>query len=529
MKELLLAECIGKEVDSKNTIILYKIIDANGCEYSLRPEELKERIKNNELDVLNLKLTSDNRLVEEIRTSSYDKGVEQPIEKDTSAIAEILDKNDIDKDKSDKSESDSILDRARKRGLDITEIPTFCGATCYWIKENEESGTKKRKVKVNIIYIPEDVKILNNQYVVDPSKLTDNNIEEYDGLVFTNFLMKIKGAIKVVGGKGLKDASYFFAKCRFNKVDLTKFESSNIVDMSSMFVHSTIGILNFASIDMSNVVHMNSMFRDCKITKKIENFDLNAYKSIDMRFMFKSFDYPNLNISDLRSDSLEYVTGMFEKCRAKHINIQKLNVSKVQSMARMFKGATIDVLDFTNFDTSAVETMNSMFMDSVIGNLNIFFFDTSNVKDMGNMFSGCCTNELDLLGFNTINVINMAHMFHDSKIPKLDLSSFRTPNVENMSYMFKDAEATEINAKSFRTPKVVTMKAMFYGVCASSLILKGLVEDKLISTEDMFAFFSGDYIDISNLDIAKVKNTNGMFNGCNPDLKIIACMYEDIE
>lgn len=57
-------KCIEKFRDNHGKIYGYRLIDLNNKTQDVRPENLKEAIKNNKIHVINLKLTSDGRLVD---------------------------------------------------------------------------------------------------------------------------------------------------------------------------------------------------------------------------------------------------------------------------------------------------------------------------------------------------------------------------------------------------------------------------------------------------------------------------------
>lgn len=58
------AKCVQKFRDKNGKIYGYRLQDLNGQTQDVKPENLKQAISNNQLHVINLKLTSDNRLVD---------------------------------------------------------------------------------------------------------------------------------------------------------------------------------------------------------------------------------------------------------------------------------------------------------------------------------------------------------------------------------------------------------------------------------------------------------------------------------
>lgn len=60
-KTMITARCIDKSIVNK--IKTYKLIDTQGNIIEITSSNLKEAIKNKQIDVINLKLTTDNRLI----------------------------------------------------------------------------------------------------------------------------------------------------------------------------------------------------------------------------------------------------------------------------------------------------------------------------------------------------------------------------------------------------------------------------------------------------------------------------------
>lgn len=61
---MLQAVCLKKFRNKNNQIIGYRIQDKNGNTVDVKPEQLKQAIKNKQISVLNLTLTSDNKLID---------------------------------------------------------------------------------------------------------------------------------------------------------------------------------------------------------------------------------------------------------------------------------------------------------------------------------------------------------------------------------------------------------------------------------------------------------------------------------
>lgn len=69
------AKCIQKFKDKAGRVIRYKLIDLNNNSLEIQACQLKKLIKNNQINVINLKLTSDNRLID------YSEKVDKQLDK----------------------------------------------------------------------------------------------------------------------------------------------------------------------------------------------------------------------------------------------------------------------------------------------------------------------------------------------------------------------------------------------------------------------------------------------------------------
>ena len=127
-----------------------------------------------------------------------------------------------------------------------------------------------------------------------------------------------------------------------NWIDLSRFDSSHVVNMSSMFSGcSSLTYINFSNIITSSVKDMSSMFYNCG------------------------------NISSL--------------------DLSNFDTSKVINMGSMFSGdSSLKLINLSNFDTAFVKNMSRMFMnDTLLETIDISNFVVENVSDLSYMFSGC--------------------------------------------------------------------------------------------------------------------------------------------
>ena len=239
-----------------------------------------------------------------------------------------------------------------------------------------------------------------------------------------------------------KNSSSMFRLSALEKVDLWKYDTSGVTDMSEMFCGCNLTELDLSSFDTSGVTDMSDMFHGCNLTE--------------------------LDLSSFDTSSVTDMSGMFESCWAlRELKISSFDTSSVTDMSDMFKcSSDLTELDLSNFDTSSVTDMSGMFDTCwALRELKISNFDTSSVTDMSGMFCSCDLTELDLSNFDTSSVTNMSEMFSCCLcLTELDLSNFDTSSVTDMSGMFDTCWALrELKISNFDTSSVTDMSEMFYG------------------------------------------------------------------
>ena len=354
---MLKVKCVQKFRDKNNVIIGYRIIDQNGNTKDVSSESLKQVIQQGRLEVINLTLTSDNRLI--------DKGITQTPTQQTQKSIKQSPQEAIDIEK--------MLQRLKLLGC-ATEIDTNCDHTIYLAKISEEDYR---------LVIPDDVTEIKFDYRYDePTPISKIPIESSNA------------KLTVYGGNNLEIAEGLFQGTKFSTIDLRKFNTSKVTDMSEMFCDCKATSLDLSNFDNSKVTDMSYMFYHCRAT--------------------------SINLSNFDTSKVTNMSGMFCHCRATSINL-------------------------SNFDTSKVTNMSGMFCYSLAASLDLSNFDTSNVTNMAAMFRCCEVTSLDLSNFDTSNVINMKFIFFGCKATSIELSSFDTSNVTSMYGMFYDCQATSIN------------------------------------------------------------------------------------
>ena len=209
-------------------------------------------------------------------------------------------------------------------------------------------------------------KILSESISNKPSQViingyTKENIDySYDLESITN-IVTIKWDSPLTTCKNM-----FFNMDNIISIDLSKFDSSKVNEMSSMFYGCTkLESINLKNMNTSSLKDMIYMFYDCQSLKYLDLSYFDTSHVLNMEFLFAS------------CKSLET------------LNLSKFNTKSVQRMHSMFKNdESLIYLDLSNFDINNVETMDSMFNGcSSLVYINFNSFVESFTLKISNIFS----------------------------------------------------------------------------------------------------------------------------------------------
>ena len=336
----------------------------------------------------------------------------------------------------------------------------------------------------------------------------------------TSTVTEIKGLGNLITSN-VTDMSSMFLDNSASTLDLSNFDTSNVTDMVSMFSGTNVISLDLSSFNTSNVTGMNGMFSG----STVEKVDLSSFDTsnvTDMSWMFSSSKLSKLDVSNFDTCNVTRMTYMFNAIPTNYLNLNNFNTSKVTKMDGMFRNTHVRYLNLSSFDTSNVTTMEYMFYYSYSYHINLSSFDTSNVKIMNNMFRHLYySKNIDLSSFNTSNVTGMSYMFAESQFELLDLSSFDTSNVTTMEGMFKSSTVKEIKGyDKFDTKKVRNMSFMFASSKLETLDLRNFDTSSVTTMEAMFMDTSSKIIGLNNFNTSKVTRMNQMFRGSSSNVDL---------
>lgn len=170
--------------------------------------------------------------------------------------------------------------------------------------------------------------------------------------------------------------SAMFEKCE-DILDLSQFNTHNIVTMSDMFAYYRGTELDVSMLDTGNVKSFTSMFFCCNKLKELNLLGFNTTKAVDMSCMFwNCSSLVELDLSSLSTELVQDMHHMFWNCR------------------------NLRTVDLSSFSTVNVKDMEGMFKDcGKLYKLDLSSFSTENLSNTSQMFWGC----RELLEIKTAN------------------------------------------------------------------------------------------------------------------------------
>ena len=352
--------CIRKYRDNNGNIRGYVLEDKHGTTQEMDSNTLKAAIRNKVIEVDNLTLTSDNRLINKGQENLY---------KGHSKVRGY-------------SELDMLIDNMTRQALEndmlIKEIPTACGNNCYLISKSDIE---------HILLIPNNVTALNKGHTPDE-------------WVFTKFVRELRGTIKVIGCTGLQNATAMFSHSEAQKIDMFNTDTSRVTNMKAMFCCCKAQYINISRLNTENVTNMTAMFMKCK-AQILDFSNFNTSKVSTMYSMFFGCETSKLDLSSFDTSNVTDMEGMFNGCKTDGLHISSFNTAKVESMSNMFSHAKIPVINILSFDTSKVNNFDSMFSKCIAKGIIIPNLKMKNSAHKNWIFHECRaklkTNNLFLL------------------------------------------------------------------------------------------------------------------------------------
>lgn len=316
------------------------------------------------------------------------------------------------------------------------------------------------------------------------------NYDDIEHLVFGRYLLDAETFLcvrKDFKGKlhlpiNASTCSFMFVDINVPEIDLTEFDTTNVVNMDYMFSKADLGDSfslgsitntqandagrNILTLNTEAVTSMSGMFKDCKV-KHLDLSSLRTHNVTDFSDMFYNCDsLIDLNVDGFDTSNAEDFNGMFHGCnKLTQLNVKHFNANSVLHMSYLFSGCRrLQVIDLEGWDFSQVRDANEMFgycgkLEKIIANFNF-----NMIKGMAFMFD-CCTklSEVDLTHSDLSHVFDFGYMFFNCEgLKKISFSQGVWQKAKYTLGMFGNCKALErLNLPDVDLNDVVRSYAMF--------------------------------------------------------------------
>jgi len=258
------------------------------------------------------------------------------------------------------------------------------------------------------------------------------------------------------------------------------FDTSNVVDMSSMF-SSCRKLKTVPMFDTSSVTNMLSMFTSCRELKRVPLF--NTTNVITMQSMFNNCNKLN-SVPNFNTSSVNNMSSMFQGCNNLQ-SVPNFDTSNVTTMRRMFYVAALtggSLVRLPNFDTSNVTNMER-FASGQSRLIYVPEYDYSSVVDMDYAYNNCETLR-KFPSINAPNLTDMVALFYDCYNLK-EVGDFNIPLVESLISVFRGCHRLTSVGEFTTTNSLTNTSNMFYD-CYILKEVPFLVCDNVTSMSSMF-------------------------------------------
>ena len=161
--------------------------------------------------------------------------------------------------------------------------------------------------------------------------------------LFSEFRKVKKIDLNNLNTSNVTNMNHLFNFCEnLINLDLSSFDTSKVKDMNSMFsVNRNLENINFGNkFDTSNVTNMGSMFNTCSSLTSLDLSNFNTSQVTDMSYMFVEFPNIELNLSGFVTSNVINMMSMFYKAKLNALDLSSFDTSNVTNMTWMFSDAS---------------------------------------------------------------------------------------------------------------------------------------------------------------------------------------------
>ena len=369
--------------------------------------------------------------------------------------------------------------------------------------------------------------------------------------------------IEYLNTEEVTDMSRMFAGCNaLTALDVSKFNTAKVTNMSCMFGESALTTLDLTSFNTANVTDMSDMFAFCDKLTSLDLSKFNTEKVTNMTSMFWACEALTTIYcdDDWTKGVVTESENMFADCTklkgvvaydANRTDVTMANpttgyftkIGEITPVAyvvengstltfyydtekatRTGTGITIYGVDEKRTDNTDIPAWAGKSSNENLRTTKAVF-DSSFKNYMPTTTASwfyCCKKLETIEGMENLNteeVTDMGGMFeYCESLKALDVSKFNTAKVTNMWSMFDGCSSlTSLDVSKFNTANVTNMIYMFCGCSAlTSLDVSNFNTGNVTNMYGMFYDCSSlTSLDVSKFNTANVTNMNSMFSGCS--------------
>ena len=273
----------------------------------------------------------------------------------------------------------------------------------------------------------------------------------------------------------ITNGSYLFKDVTcFKEIDLSKMDSSKMIDATKMFENSNFENIYFG-INNESIMENSEDFEENEIIIEGSDDEENGYFSDEIFMITDENDFRHLSENSENNERKEYFdTTKIESAEGMFLNCQ--NLTKIQlpssfnvgkNAKEMFKGCSkLEEVNTTFITSSEIEKMESMFEDCTsireISFSNNFL--TGEVKSLNNAFKNTNLNLLDLSHLRLYSLENSANVLDGASIQgTLKLGKYYKDENTRDNLLKEIAKVTDSETNVF-TPQGTEVKEVFQDI-----------------------------------------------------------------
>lgn len=255
----------------------------------------------------------------------------------------------------------------------------------------------------------------------------------------------------------MTNMDFMFYECyKLANLNLTNWDTSNVTTMKSMFEEckslSSESMKTIEKLKMNNVTNIYGMFEYCEnLDLDLTNWDTSNV--IDMGCMFYRCKNSRINMRNLNTVNVEKMNDLFSGATNITVDLYGIKMDNLTTLESAFYNSQINgVLDFSN--TVLSSNVPCKINENIFYNCNvdtIKFFKSYAPKGEVRLFDHCLAYNLTgLSGLDLSEATSLNRMFTNcTNLQNLDASNWNTTNITKIGYFTEESALKTINISNW--------------------------------------------------------------------------------